>query len=68
MINSIEYNKFLNKKLAINSHEYLIQLKQDGLDGLSHMLNIQQDNIISWSSRENDLKEFNKVVREALKL
>lgn len=68
MINPIEYNKYLNKKLGINHSEYLTQIKQEALDAFCHVLNVHQDDIVSWSSRENDTKEFNKAVREAFTL
>jgi hypothetical protein len=68
MINPIQYNKYLNKKSGINGDEYLTQIKQEALDAFCHALNLHEDDIVSWSSRESVTKEFDKAVREAFRL
>jgi hypothetical protein len=52
MINSEAFNKFINTRDGIDSDCYLVYLKQDNVDLMSHFLNKESESINSWSSKK----------------
>lgn len=64
MINSESYNKFINTKDGIDGDSYLVYLKQDNIDLMSHFANKEAELINNWSSKKHDEDSFTKIMRE----
>jgi hypothetical protein len=66
MINSEQYNKFINTKDGIDGDSYLVYLKQDNIDIMHHFLNKESESINSWSSKKYDKDSWRGVMARIL--